>query len=167
MNETTVQTLPIQPVRTLAIGRILFAGRHERYTAETRGEIGALWGEFGPLIDSVPNKVGNNAYGIVWDAFSKGPYFEYMCAVEVSSADNLLEGFETYEAGDLSYAVFEHRGHVSTFCQTLDRIYKEWYPTVSGGYSPEYPGPNFIEVYGRDFDPITASGVVEVWVPIP
>jgi len=64
-------------------------------------------------------------------------------------------------------AVFSHPGHVSTIRHTARAIGEEWLP--QSGREPAQPSrgePNLIERYGRQFDPNTGTGDIELWLPI-
>ena len=45
----------------------------------------------------------------------------------------------------------------------MDAIFHEWLPR-SGHEAAG--NPDFVEVYGEDFDPVHLEGVIEVWVPL-
>jgi AraC family transcriptional regulator len=60
------------------------------------------------------------------------------------------------------YAIFEHRGHVSTIQQTYAAIWDEWLPTHQLA-SADAPG---IERHKDTFDPRTGNGGVDIWIPI-
>jgi len=60
------------------------------------------------------------------------------------------------------YAVFSHRDHISTIRRTVNTIWNHWLP-ASGLKVAD--APNF-ERYDRNFDPLTGSGGLEIWVPV-
>jgi len=158
-----METATIQPIRTQSAGPKILAGHHKRYTTDTMGEIPALWADFAPLIHTVPNMVGKTAYGVVWDAWSNGPHFEYMAAVEVTNKEGTVNGLETLEIPARTYVVFEHTGPLSILCETIDAIFHGWLPT-SGATLAGFPG--MMEVYGEDFNPQTKSGRIELWLAL-
>ena len=65
------------------------------------------------------------------------------------------------------YAVFPHCGHVPMLRDRLDTLRHKWFP-VSGheAVQPAAGAPAFFERYGKDFNPQTGMGDVEVWMPI-
>ena len=158
-----MEMVTIQPIRTQQIEPKILAGLHKRYTSETMGEIPALWTEFVPFMHTMPNRVGPTDYGVVWDAWTNGPHFEYMAAAEVSTKEGLPEGLETLDIPSVNCAVFEHVGSLSKLCETIDAIYTGWLPS-SGAKLAGFPG--MMEVYGADFIPETMSGRIELWVPL-
>ena len=159
-----METSTIQPIRTQSAPAFLFAGHYQRYTFETMGEIPALWEKFGPASQSLPGQVGDKYYGISWDTYTKGQYFEYMAAIDVSSKEGMPEGITFLEVPAQSYAVFEHNGSASELSKTIDNIFTHW---AAGAGIKERGFPAMMEVYGDDFDPETVSGRIEIWVPLP
>ena len=61
------------------------------------------------------------------------------------------------------YAVFAHRGPVSTVTETFDAIWHTWLP--KSGLEIDGP-PQITEVYGESFDPKTGTGGFEIWIAI-
>ncbi len=60
------------------------------------------------------------------------------------------------------YAVFTHRGHVSTIRRTHNTIWTTWLPQSGHDVAD---APHF-ERYGDDFDGQAGVGGIEVWLPI-
>lgn len=138
-----------------------FAGMERRFAYGGTGEIPTLWNSFGPRIGTVPGQVGGVAYGISHDMDERG--FGYLACVEVASANELPGDLTVLEIPAQRYAVFEHRGHVSTLSETCGAIGSKWLP--ASGYSTA-ESPVIIERYGEDFDPHTGTGDMEVWFSI-
>jgi len=78
------------------------------------------------------------------------------------SAD-LPEGFARVRIPAQRYAVFAHRGHISTIRSTVYTIWNKWVPE-SGHQVAD--APNFERYDPALFDPRTGNGVVEIWVPL-
>jgi AraC family transcriptional regulator len=150
----------IQPRAFRRARAIDVAGLGGTFTAETRDGIPALWKRFAPHIGKVPGQVGNAAYGV--SNMERGG-INYIAGVEVSEGAELPQGFTTVRLTARTYAVFEHRGHVSTIPETVGEIGREWLP--HSGWEPA-EGFHVIERYGRDFDPKTSSGLTEILIPL-
>ena len=139
----------------------LLAGLNQHYTYKTIGEIPALWQKFAPHINHTQQQVDEVCYGVLHKSDDSG--FEYMAAVEVSTADGLPEDLTTFSIPAQRYAVFTHEGHVSQLSATIDYIYHEWLPKADVEPTRE---PDFYERYGPAFDPHAGQGDVELWIPI-
>jgi AraC family transcriptional regulator len=142
----------------------LIAGLRGHYTNETMRDIPALWQRFAPYIGRIPGQVGHVAYGV---CFPLADGFDYLAGVEVLSATELPEAFNTVTMPVQRYAVFSHRGHISKLQDTCNAIEREWLPRSQYAFVHGLPGtPGFFERYGESFDPQVGAGDVEVWVPI-
>jgi len=65
------------------------------------------------------------------------------------------------------YAIFAHRGHVSTLQQTIAAIFSQWLPQSGQRVTPPAAGAlGFIERYGEGFNPQSGRGDIEVWLPL-
>lgn len=153
----------MQPIRTETLPGMRLVGHHRRFDAATMSEIPALWSEFVAAMESIPNRMGEDTFGLIWDDWTKGDYFEYMAAVQVSPATDKVDGFETVDVPVCRYAIFEHTGPISTLMQTLDAIYTQWLPNSS---SERARFPSRIEIYGDRFHPETMDGTMEIWVAL-
>ena len=60
------------------------------------------------------------------------------------------------------YAIFTHRGHISHIRATTYTIWNKWLPESGRKLAK---APDF-ERYDDRFDPKTATGEVEIWLPI-
>jgi AraC family transcriptional regulator len=129
------------------------------------------WQNFIPLIGTIPARVRAETYGVVLGSFGGDAGFEYITGVEVSSLDKVPAKLRRLEVPAQRYAVFVHEGHVSGIRETMYTIKKEWLPKmmVPGRTDTSREGgnqPDFFERYGKQFDPKTASGKIELWVPL-
>jgi AraC family transcriptional regulator len=137
------------------------AGLAERFTFATNHGIPALWQRFAPHIGHMPGQMGDTTYGVVAD-FEEDCSFGYIAGVEVSLHAELDAGTAYIDIPPQRYAVFAHRGHISTMRRTANSIWARYFPQ-----STLIPtgGANF-ERYGTEHDPDTGYGLVEVWVPV-
>jgi AraC family transcriptional regulator len=146
---------------------LLLAGLRQWYTYETMYDIPAIWDRFGPYFGKVPNGVGREAYGVIFNMMPGGNGFDYMAAVEVSSLDGLPAEFAHIEFPARTYAVFKHESHISQLRETMDFMWKQWLPNSGREVAP---GPNggteYFELYDAEFDPADGVGHVELWLPV-
>lgn len=126
----------------------------------------AQWQELGPYLGRIPGQKENVAYGICFD-LENGKGIEYMCGVEVSDdtkTSDLPDNFVLKQLPTLTYAVFDHDGHVSTIQETCDVIWKEWLP--ESGYKKPEEADSFFERYGENYNPQKGKGDIEIWIPV-
>jgi AraC family transcriptional regulator len=139
---------------------LLVAGFSERIGYDDIASIPQLWQKLSPHIGNVPNEIPGCAYGVKFNSDNDG--FEYLAGVAVSSFEGLDE-FRTARIPAQTYAVFTHRGHISTIRETMKAIWNEYLPQSGLKLidAPEY------ESYGRiSFDPRTGNGNVDIFIPI-
>lgn len=155
-------TVQLQQPRLERRGTLLIAGLSERYTYETCQRIPLQWQRFVPFIGHIPNQVGMTTYGAIANSDEAGN-IEYIAGVEVSSFDDVPAELTRLRIPEHDYAIFEHNDHISTIRNTWDNIFNRWIPELGLNVddAPE------LEVYGKDFDPQTGFGRVEIWIPIP
>ena len=60
------------------------------------------------------------------------------------------------------YAIFRHPTHVSTLRRTHYTIWNKWLPASRLEITD---GPSF-ERYNKDFNRMTGTGTIEVWMPV-
>jgi AraC family transcriptional regulator len=140
---------------------LLVAGVGERYSCESSAGIPAQWQRFLPHFGRVPGQVGRVAYGVCCNADDVGN-FDYICGVEVTDFSKLTPEWSRVRVPAQRYAVFAHRGHVSTIRGTWNAILNKALPESGHEHAD---APDF-ERYGENFDPATGSGDIEIWIPI-
>jgi AraC family transcriptional regulator len=150
----------VQPVRFEERGSLTIAGLGGTFAPEGRDGIPELWKRFAPHIGKIPGQVGMFAYGI---SGMRGGLIDYTAGVEVKDGAPLPEGFRKVRQVAKTYAVFEHRGHVSTIHEMVGLISREWLPKSGWAVAD---GPQVIERYGKEFDPKTSSGLTEILIPL-
>ena len=140
---------------------LLIAGIGERYTCESSAAIPNQWQRFHQSVEDIPDRIGRVAYGVCCNGDDAGN-FDYIAGVEVSDFSDLPRQFSRVRIPELKYAVFMHRDHISTIRRTINTIWNGWLPT-SGLKAAD--APNF-ERYDENFDPLTGSGGLEIWIPV-
>lgn len=142
------------------------AGLSEDYLFSEPMNPSAQWQQLGPHLGHIPGQKGNVAYGVCFD-LDNGKGIEYLCGVEVSddsNASDLPDNFEMRHLPSLTYAVFDHDGHVSEIQQTCDAIWKNWIP--ESGYEKPEEAEFFFERYGEKYDAQAGKGDIEIWIPV-
>jgi len=140
---------------------LLVAGLGARYTFATNEGIPNQWRLFEPYIGNLPYQNGPETYGVCCNADNSGS-FEYIAGVKVTEFSDLPGGFATVRISAQRYAIFRHPAHVSMLRRTHYTIWNNWLPASDVKITD---GPSF-ERYGKDFNPITGTGTIEVWMPV-
>lgn len=156
----TIETPEIRPVDS-----ILLAGLRRFFRYEDRGGIPLLWQRFGPFIDTIPGQLRTlDAYGVCFKSEDeRDDGFDYLAAVPVRSLDELPDGLVGVRIPALSFAVFQHRGHVSAMGGTCGAAF-EWMAQNQRAYPDS--SVTMVEYYPPTFDPRTGLGGCEVWIPV-
>ncbi len=123
--------------------------------------IPGLWNRFVPYISHIQGKVGNAAYGVMYNSDDSGNY-DYLSGVEVQSFPNQPGELTRLRIPPQTYAVFEHRDHVSAVMATWNAI---WERGLADPGLKAMDGPAF-ELYGEQFNGMTGTGGFEIWVPV-
>src|SRR5687767_11821166 len=79
----------------------------------------------------IPHRVDGIPIGIQTPADDEGG-FDYICAAEVTAFGNVPRDLLKIEIPSRRYAVFEHRGHVSTVFDTYAAIWNERCTSMDG-----------------------------------
>jgi AraC family transcriptional regulator len=140
---------------------LLIAGLSARYTCETSSAIPAQWQSFQPYLGNIPGQLGNTAYGVCCNSDDAGN-FDYVCGVEVTDFNRLPPALSNIRIPEQKYAVFAHRGHISTIRSTWNAIWNQWFPQ-SGHEVADAPD---FERYGEEFDARSGNGGLEIWIPL-
>jgi AraC family transcriptional regulator len=159
MNEDLV--VKLEPPRIENASAFLVAGLGERYTFETNHGIPQLWQRFAPYIGRIPGQIGPATYGACCNCDEAGN-FDYIAGIEVSSVADLPDDFSHIHIPAQEYIVFSHHDHISILRNTVYTIWNKWLPDSQ---YRQAEAPDF-ERYDERFDPLTGTGVVEIWVPI-
>jgi|GEM_PF-32565 len=162
-----------QEAAVLAVGRglempsfqdapeLIIAGLQQHYTRATRATIPQQWQRFVPMMNSMPGRSGADSFGVCWNT-NEDCEFDYLTGVEVTSADQLPAGLSSVTLKAGRYAVFKHSGHVSSIDQTIDTIWSKW--ALDCGL--KLAGTHCFERYTPEFNPETATGGIEIWIPL-
>lgn len=126
-------------------------------------EIPKLWERFVPRLKEMPEPVGGRSWGVCFGTEAGGSApgsFFYMAALETPDLSDIPDDMVGKTIPAQRYAVFTHKGPLSTFHDTVGKIWSEWLP--ASGHAPS-GGPD-LELYDERFHP--EHGQIEVWAPI-
>jgi len=140
---------------------MLVVGLSARHSFATTQDIAAQWQKFMASYGDIPDKTNPIPIGISANMDDDG-IFEYTCGVEVSRFSATSRGLVQLRIPAQTYAVFQHREHVSQIGATYAAIWNHWLPDHSRLAAD---GPT-LERHLETFNPQTGLGGVEIWIPI-
>jgi len=158
MDDTT--TTVIAPPRIVRSDALLIFGLGERYVRTNAG-IPSQWNRFAPYLGTIAHQIGHVTYGVICNTDEAGS-IDYICGVQVSEFPEQPAEFTRLRIPPQTYAVFEHKDHVSSLQSTWQGIYNDGLPRAKREATD---GPAF-ERYDERFDARTGLGGFEVWIPV-
>ncbi len=120
MNNSTSGAVAAPRIMTTSKELPIF-GLTQRYQCRNIAAIPAQWNRFVPYLGQIPGQVGRTAYGVIWNADDAGD-FDYTCGVEVQEFPAQPAEFSRLRIPPQTYAVFEHREHISSIRATFDFV---------------------------------------------
>ena len=154
------KTTLIAAPRVVRSDALLIFGLSERYVRTNAG-IPSQWDRFVPYLGTIPGQIGNVTYGIICNTDEAGS-IDYICGVQVCEFPSQPAEFARLRIPPQTYAVFEHRDHVSSLQSTWQAIFNDG---LSSAGHEATDGPAF-ERYDERFDGRTGLGGFEIWIPI-
>jgi AraC family transcriptional regulator len=151
----------LDPPRIVDDEIVRVVGLAERCSFDTTITIPAQWQRFMECYDAIPNMRAEMPIGVNYGADDEGQ-FQYMCGAVVDRFGERPRGLLHLEIQPRQYAVFEHRGHVSTISETYRSIWNEAMP-ATGRVVADAP---VIERHNPAFDPRTGEGGLTLWIPL-
>lgn len=158
MDKTT--TTPLASPRIVKGDALLIFGLGQHYIRSNAG-IPSQWNRFLLYLGHIAGQIGNVAYGVICNCDEAGAC-DYICGVAVNEFPSQPPEFTRLRIPPQSYAVFEHRDHISAIAGTWKAI---WEHGLADAGCQVADGPAF-ERYGEQFDGRTGLGGLEIWVPI-
>lgn len=151
----------IEPPRFEKTGELLFVGLSER---SPYGETQHIPGQWQRFMSGPYQEIANKKAGIPVGVSTQGDDGElaYVCAAEVARFNGVPKGLVKLAVAPATYAVFEHKAHVTLLQQTYVAIWNDWFP-ASGKAPAEAPG---LERHNPTFDTRTGEGGVTIWIPV-
>ncbi|RFZ87164.1 AraC family transcriptional regulator [Shinella sp. WSJ-2] len=159
---STIEKSSLPSPRIETLDAFIIAGLGSDFEPGKAAGIPALWQRFNAYFGHIPGQVDKTAYGLCTMQPGK-PGFRYVAGARVSRRDDLPAEFDVTAVPALTWAMFQHHGHVNGIPATVDAAFRTWLPTSGrtvGGF------PDVLEFYGEDFDPETGLGRVEIWLPL-
>lgn len=162
MRLPTHEFVSLEEPEIVTDGPLQFVGLAQRVSfASAPRLVPALWQRFMPHYDSIDHKANPIPVGVTTHLDDDGN-FDYVAAVEVKRFDDVPAPLIKLTVPKQTYAVFQHRGHISTVNQTFDAIWNDWFPlhdkTTADGPSLERANPGF--------NTMTGNGGETLWIPI-
>ena len=154
-------TVRLEPPRIVDEQVIRVVGLAERCSFDTTITIPAQWQRFMECYHAIPHKRDHIPIGVNYNADDDGQ-FQYMSGAEVHRFGEHTRALTQLEVPARQYAVFEHRGHVSTIFETYRSIWNEAMP-ATGRTVADAP---VIERHNPTFDPRTGDGGLTLWIPL-
>ena len=151
----------LDPPRIVHERIIRVVGLAERCSFDTTIAIPAQWQRFMECYRAIPHKRDRIPVGVSFSADDDGQ-FQYMCGAVVHRFGERARGLLQLEIPPRQYAVFEHRGHVSTIYETYRTIWSDAMP-ATGRSVADAP---VIERHNPTFDPRTGEGGLTLWIPL-
>jgi len=123
-----------------------------------------LWSAFKPYMNTIPNRVGTDAFGIYeeYEEQEDTTGFTYVCSVAVSDYSHIPEGMITRTIPSQLYARFDHRGPIAHLNDTLKYIWGSWLPKSNYEYVEK---PDF-ELYSQGFNDKDPNNILQIFIPI-
>ena len=148
-------------------GAILLAGLVQRYTPDKLSYLPVQWSELRSQLGLVHGRIGGKAFGVWSDVLSGAGVFLYFAGVQVGEFAPIHPSLSRYQIRGQRYAAFPHRGPVSELRRTAEAVVGQWLPKSGREHArPDPSAPDFLEVYGENFDPATGAGDMEIWLPV-
>jgi len=150
----------LEPPRYVKSGTLRIVGLSEPFSWETSIKIPAQWQRFMPYFNSIdtraPIPVGACFLSNDEDEF------EYVCAAEVARFGDHPPELVKREIPPTTYAVFEHRVHVSKLGETYTAIWNRILPELGLSQADSA----VLERHNESFNPNTGNGGVTIWIPL-
>jgi AraC family transcriptional regulator len=121
MDQST--TTPLTSARLVRGEALLIFGLGQRCPRMGNPAIPSQWNSFLPYLGHIDGQTSNVAYGVICNSDDSGNY-DYICGVAVREFPVRPPEFTRLRIPAQSYAVFEHRDHVSAIASTWKAIWE-------------------------------------------
>lgn len=163
LREDPVVAAILPPPRIVSLGPLLIAGIGRRFACDDFAGIPALWQELHPHLGEIPGQKGSATYGLVANMAAAGDTYFYLAGVEVCDIAEIDKSFTGIRLPAQRWAIFPHRGHITTIASTIDAVFAHALPAAGLAAGDM---PDLLERYDHNFDPRTGAGGFEIWVPV-
>lgn len=123
------------------------------------GDLDALWVQLAKRYTELPHADPDQGFGV--HTFADGRH-DYLAGFAAYQDGTLPPGMVKQRISENAYAVFIHRGSLSSLPETLTRIFERWLPGSGYQLASDY----FFECYDDRFNPGSPDSVVFVYVPV-
>jgi AraC family transcriptional regulator len=133
----------------------------------THNKTGQLWGQFGPRIKEIQNRVSEDKISMqIYDPsyyanFNPENEFEKWATVEVENFDNIPNDMKTFTLQEGMYAVFDYKGSSSDH-SIFQYIFWKWLPKSPYQIDDR---PHF-EILGKNYKNNDPNSEEAIWIPI-
>ncbi len=133
----------------------------------TNNKTGQLWGQFGPRIKEIQNRVTEDKISMqIYDSsyyanFSPDNEFEKWAMVEVEDFNSIPNEMKSFTLQEGMYAVFDYKGS-SSDNSIFQYIFGEWLPKSPFQIDDR---PHF-EILGKNYKNNDPNSEEEIWIPI-
>jgi AraC family transcriptional regulator len=128
--------------------------------------IGPLWDKFIHRAREVPNRIGEEMFGIIYGRPEKErahpDELQYIAAVRVSTAKEIPRGMVEWTVPAGTFAVFTHRGPIQAIRETVREIYRVWLPQSAFRHAEIAD----VELYDHRFHCDRDNSEMEYWVSV-
>jgi AraC family transcriptional regulator len=127
-----------------------------------------LWKIFMPRRKEIQNNIGADLYSMqkydasYFNTFNPNAEFEKWAAVAVTDFNEIPEAMEPIILAGGLYAVFVHKGDVSTASNTFQYIFGIWLPNSEYVLDDRF----HFELLGEKYQNNDPSSEEEIWIPI-
>lgn len=127
-----------------------------------------LWQQFMPQRRNIDNKLNPNLFSVEIfpgdiNLANADTIIEKWAAVEVSSFDNIPEGFDGLTIKGGLYAVFTYKGTADKAFSIFQYILETW--LLQEGYT--FDNNRFLfEIMPENYNPNDSGSTEEIWIPI-
>lgn len=139
-------------------------------TTLAENRTGELWRNFKPRVKEIAQRTGRDFYSvqeyprdIKIEHFTPHTQFIKWAAVRVHDYENIPPGMDRLIIPAGLYAIFIHKGPVSTFFMTSQYIYEQWLP--ASDYILDQR-PQFEIMTEKYLGPEHPDSEEEIWIPV-
>jgi AraC family transcriptional regulator len=147
--------------RIVEEGCVRVVGLSELCSFDSTIAIPAQWQRFMAYYDAIGDKANSIPVGLSHATDDEGR-FQYLCGVQVARFNGSARELLRLEIPARTYAVFQHRDHVSALTETYRTIWNEALPALDRAVAD---APT-LERFNPTFNPRTGEGGLALWIPL-
>lgn len=155
------------PLRIAHMPAVRLAGLAARYpaTPEAMRLLGAQWQQFSRGPGGRIMHAGATMYGVHIGLFGDSGEDEYFSGVEIDERQQVPDGLMERVLPAVTCAVAGHEGTVGEISHATSHLLREVIPAANRRLAANRPF-DLIERYGKDFDPVSARGGIQLIIPV-